>query len=137
VELNVQFLERGEPRADEPYEMRIGLDTWNGNLDGEGMLIVQVPVDATEAEVWVGNDEETVRRRYELQIGHLNPVEEVSGVQQRLNNLGFFCAPDDEVEGESTQAAVEAFQASRGLDPTGVVDDDFKQGLSTDHGEDE
>lgn len=55
---------------------------------------------------------------WELKIGGLNPIEEkapntscLSGVQQRLNNLGLKAGPVDGVNGANTKAAVEGFQS--------------------------
>lgn len=135
VELKLQFLEQGEPRANEPYSLRIGAVVRSGDLDSEGRLHERVPADATRAEIWVGNDEERVRRQYEIRIGHLDPIEEISGVQQRLNNLGLFCSEEDGELSEDTQAAIEAYQEGKGQDATGQLTDALKQGICRDHGE--
>lgn len=55
--------------------------------------------------------------KWELKIGALNPLQEeaptdrcISGVQQRLNNLGFNSGPVDGIRGPITKGAVRAFQ---------------------------
>jgi len=55
--------------------------------------------------------------KWKLKIGALNPILEnaptkrcISGVQQRLNNLGFNSGPVDGIRGPITKGAVEAFQ---------------------------
>lgn len=65
---------------------------------------------------------------WELKIGALNPVGEnapnskcLSGVQQRLNNLGLNAGPVDGINGPNTKAAVEAFQSLFGLGVDGIA----------------
>lgn len=54
-----------------------------------------------------------------IKVGHLDPVDEVSGQKGRLNNLGYFAGPLDGKSEEENQAmflsAVEEFQCDHGL----------------------
>ena len=45
----------------------------------------------------------------------------VRGVQRRLHQLGYYSGRNDGVWGSRTQASVERFQRSRGLEPTGTL----------------
>lgn len=54
-----------------------------------------------------------------IRIGQVGP--EVEDVQRRLGDLGFACADDAGVFGETTRAAVRAFQQHRGLPSDGIV----------------
>jgi peptidoglycan hydrolase-like protein with peptidoglycan-binding domain len=45
----------------------------------------------------------------------------VRGLQQKLRRLGFYSGPVDGVWGERSRVAVERFQRSRGLDPSGEL----------------
>lgn len=47
---------------------------------------------------------------------------DVFALQQRLNVLGFSAGVEDGIFGPKTAAALKAFQSSRGLDPTSVLD---------------
>ncbi len=65
--------------------------------------------------------------KWELKIGALNPVMElgpnedcISGVQQRLNNLGFDSGAIDGIRGSVTTAAVKAFQTLFKLKVDGI-----------------
>jgi peptidoglycan hydrolase-like protein with peptidoglycan-binding domain len=58
--------------------------------------------------------------------------DEVTALQTRLAQLGFDPGPADGVFGEGTEAAVRAFQASRGLSADGVVGDGTAAALAPD-----
>lgn len=54
------------------------------------------------------------------QLGDLGS--EISNIQSRLNYLGFDCGAVDGFFGKMTSDGVKAFQSSRHLEPTGIVD---------------
>jgi N-acetylmuramoyl-L-alanine amidase len=106
--------------------------TWEqeGWTDPSGRVEFRVPADVKEARLRVGAAPE----EFPLRLGDLDPVQEVSGVQGRLNNLGFPCGPVDGVLGSMTQAALRAFQAHVGIDPSGEVDTQTRERLVAEHG---
>lgn len=132
AQLQVQFRDNGEPLANEPYVLDVDGELSNGNLDGEGILDVQVPTEAREAIVSIG--EQANQKRYRLNLSHLDPVNEITGVQQRLNNLGFFCGREDSDVGELTRVAIRKFQEANDLDVTGEVDDQTRDKIQQEHG---
>ncbi len=69
-----------------------------------------------------------------LKVGYLDPVEEVTGQQARLNNLGYGAGPVGEVDDERFRSAVEEFQCDNSLPVTGVVDADTRNKLKELHG---
>jgi len=74
-----------------------------------GMLIVKTPPTAAEA----------MPLPMPVRIGHLDPVDEVSGQKARLNNLGYFAGPiegrSDEDNKELFLSAIEEFQCDHDL----------------------
>jgi hypothetical protein len=75
-------------------------------------------------DLWQG--EEVVEPRFVVAIGHLDPLETVSGVQARLNNLGYYAgeigyADEDAI---AVKCAVEEFEVEHGLKPKGDPEDD-------------
>nr|WP_255216649.1 peptidoglycan-binding domain-containing protein [Pseudenhygromyxa sp. WMMC2535] len=62
-------------------------------------------------------------------FGHLDPATELSGVQQRLVNLGYTCHDPAGELGESTQEALRAFQRTHDLEVSGELDDDTRARL--------
>lgn len=124
--------QREEPLANEPYEIIIDGKSYTGRTDEEGALSVPIPPNASRGQLWVG--EEPGRRLYELDLGHVDPVSEMTGVQQRLNNLGFDCGAVDGRCGPRTRRALERFQQRHGLSETGEPDDQTRQRLTREHG---
>ncbi len=130
--LNVQFLKEDAPRANEPYRLMVDGQQSEGTLDGEGWFRVTVPADAREAIIRVG--EEPRIDEYRLRIGHLDPIEEIRGVQQRLNNLGFYCGQEEGNVGPKTRFAIAAFQRRYDLEVTEEVDEATRQRLQEVYG---
>jgi N-acetylmuramoyl-L-alanine amidase len=55
-----------------------------------------------------------------VNIGHLDPINQMSGIQGRLNNLGYNSGPVDGIRGPITTAAVKAFQKKHKLAVDGI-----------------
>ena len=113
VWLRLRFLDDGEPRADQPYTLKINALTLKGTLDSEGRLEHKIPHDATEALLRLNDSED-----YLLKLGELDPASQPAGVQARLAHLGYAC----DVTGKhdrQTEEALRAFQLDNELDPTG------------------
>jgi N-acetylmuramoyl-L-alanine amidase len=105
----------GNPRAGVPYKVTVGQLTREGSTGGDGMIQCPIPVDAETVDLEV--DGEVVR----VQVGHLDPIDEVSGLQARLKNLGYDPGPIDGKDGPLTRAAVKAFQMENDLEVDGVA----------------
>jgi len=98
-----------------------------GTTNGQGQIEKEIPRACTHAALTVsvpaapapggaGTCAESPVT-WQLQIGRLNPLMEnaptkfcVSGVQQRLNNLGISTGPVDGINGKLTDAAIRVFQ---------------------------
>jgi hypothetical protein len=104
-----------------------------GQTTSAGLVEQDVPADLRDLTLVIG------RTRIALQLGHLNPMRDVpegdvSGAQARLVNLGFAPGPIDGVLGPRTEAAIREFQASKGLEETGQLDDQVIDALHSEHG---
>lgn len=55
-----------------------------------------------------------------IKIGHLDPVDEISGQQGRLNNLGYYFGDIDGNDSPRFRMAVEEFQCENGLTVDGI-----------------
>lgn len=84
-----------------------------------GSLVVESPADDPDA--WPC---------WDLEIGSMDPLAELSGVQARLENLGFPCGGATGEPSPETEAAIRAFQERIGAEPTGEADDILRAALS-------
>lgn len=114
--LRLRFLDDGEPRADEPYTLKINALTIRGTLDAEGRLEQRIPHDAAEALLRLGESED-----YLIKLGCLDPLSEPAGIQARLAHLGYACNTSGKLD-RQTEQALRAFQADNSLEPSGVPD---------------
>jgi hypothetical protein len=105
----------------------------SGTTDGQGNIEVPMPPNARFGKLVI-NPGTLKEREIALQLGQLDPITEVSGVKQRLANLGFDCG---DRSGESTPglaAAIRAFQDKCGAEVSGELDENLRQLLSEAHG---
>ena len=126
--LKVRLQAGGAPRKNKAYTLVLDDGTTlTGTTDADGLLDAQIPARAREATVRIevpGLGTESLV----LRLGHLDPVTEVSGVQQRLCNLGFHCEASGVLD-EDTRAALALFQEAQGLEPTGKLDDGARDAI--------
>lgn len=136
--LNLKLEEApGEPMAGD-YVLDVGGSEHRGSLDAEGRLSHKIPPDAKKGELRVlqaGLPEEDALR-WEIEIGALDPLDELSGVQGRIWNLGIDCGPVDNLEGPRTKTGVKTFQKLAFRDPDewdGIAGDKTKAKLEEHH----
>ncbi len=114
-------------------------EPFEGKTNGQGQLEVEIPPAAKKGTLTVtvpppsgkkgGAVEGETGMSWEIEIGALNPIREeapdancLSGVQQRMNNLGFPCGDVTGVSDDATKNAIKQFQATFGLSETGDPD---------------
>lgn len=122
--LRVQFLRVNKPIADRPYKIDVDGRVTEGRTDAKGWLTEDIVPNARQATV-------TLERgpTYHIRLGHLEPIDEVAGVQSRLANLGFYRGEINNTLDAATEEAVRAYQRLRGFEPTGAIDDRLKAAL--------
>lgn len=120
------------PRSDVPYQLWVDGIMTQGRTKGDGQIESSIAPNAQKAKLVLdpGTPMESI---ISLNLGYLDPLTEVSGVQGRLNNLGFDCGPVDGIFGPRTQRALKRFQASVGLQATGDLDETTRQKLRETH----
>ena len=126
----LRLLKQGQPRGNERYRLTIDGELFSGETDADGFLEHPIPPNAVRGRLFVGDDED----EYELDLGYLDPIDQPSGVQARLNNLGFDCGSVDGDPGERTAAAIKEFQDEHGLESTGSIDTRTREMLLESHG---
>jgi Putative peptidoglycan binding domain len=137
VNVALAFKDADQVLSDEPYEIHgLGTDGSDGQTeerktDSEGKVSLELPV--TTREVTIVFPRQNIA--YEVRVGDMDPVAEMSGIQKRLENLGYL--PRDReggFEGAYLQAAIAEFQKRHGLAPTGTLDDNTSNLLKDEHG---
>jgi hypothetical protein len=127
--------EDDQPYANCPYKLSVKGSEFVGNSDNKGLLEHQIDATAETGELEVWWDEARMLHcRWTLQIGHLDPVETVTGQQARLNNMAFEPGPVDGVYGPRTEAAVKRFQTKYELVVDGVAGSITQAKLKEVHG---
>jgi Putative peptidoglycan binding domain len=118
AKLVLQLRKLGQPRKNESYVLVIDGTSYKGTLDGDGKLQQFIPPNAKSGQLILSGGKEVIP----INIGYLNPIDELSGVQQRLNNLKYFCGNEDGTLDDQTKGAISAFQSKNGLQATGQID---------------
>lgn len=114
----LQVFDMHIPRANQAYVLTIDGVPLEGQSDAQGIVEQFIPALAKTGELVIGEDE----LRLALDFGHLDPLDEVSGQQQRLNNLGYTCGEANGELNEDTQRALRQFQREHGLPESGEAD---------------
>lgn len=131
AKLSLRLLYESEPRRDEAYTLDVDGQIMTGKTNADGQVRVSILPSAKNGILTVG--EGARRTIYRLQLGQLDPVSEMTGVQARLRNLGFYRGEIDGEWNEETRQAWAAFQASVGLSVTDHPDAATQQKLQQTH----
>jgi N-acetylmuramoyl-L-alanine amidase len=132
VKLRLQFCRHGQPRANVSWLADIEGQIQKGSTDDQGMVEITIPNGAETGKISVGAGDET--ETFELQLGHLDPFDSISGVQMRLNNLGYSSGQPNGEFGPRTEAALRDFQKAQGLEVSGSPDEVTCEKLRKVHG---
>lgn len=123
----------GHALADKAFVVRGAGAPHHGTTDGDGLAAFRVPIRAREVSLTL----EEAGRTFALRIGDLDPIGERSGVEKRLQHLGYLSppaaerGPDDD---GALERAIGRFQTASGLTVSGAVDDATRDALLSAHG---
>ncbi len=101
-----------------PYKLILGSIEEEGTVSAMGKITVEMENDTPrEGELHLYLDEETdeATHVFDVLIGHLDPFDTISGIQARLNLLGYPCGEVTGEINEETESAVRAFQIEQSL----------------------
>ena len=101
-----------------------------GTLSAEGWMEIPLPPNTSRVEVKLWKDDpETPLLIYDLAVGEMDPCSEVTGVQGRLANLGYYEGAIDGNTGPALAGAIAQFRREYGLSPGDEIDDDLVEAL--------
>jgi hypothetical protein len=129
--LNLQFRLAGKARAGVPYRLTIDGVLKRGALDGEGRLSEFLPPNARSGKLVLEAKEG--EEEYPLQLRHLDPVDTVTGLQARLQNLGLYSGAIDGAMSPATLDALRVFQRRASLTETSELDPATRDALVAAH----
>ena len=94
------------------------------NTDSDGLVEARVSSSAKGIHLLVFPKIDNIPTviNWEISVGHLNPKDEIAGVQQRLANLGYYESKIDGVLGPQLLSAIRIFQTVNKLETTGELD---------------
>ena len=121
--LKICFLDADDnARAGRVYIIDIDGNLRRGKTDSEGFLKEPITPSAAHAHlILYENFENNEKEEYDLDLGYLQPITELAGVQARLASLGYPSGNEDTL-GERTRRSIINFQKDHGFEPTGELD---------------
>ncbi len=130
--LGLCFSRCGKPLANATCTVTYSSTTDSNATDGDGKLTLTFPVNTSSVTVKFP-DIGLVRT---VRVGHLDPVDEPTGVVQRLRNLRYISAHAcvDTTDTQSVSQAIAAFQRGEGVPVTGEMDSATRAKLEEVHG---
>jgi N-acetylmuramoyl-L-alanine amidase len=104
--------------------------------DDDGKIDEPLRPGTTHATLIIQDAKQTHLNSIEIpiKIGHLDPIEELSGQKGRLQNLGYFPGKGDDEDDPAFITAVERFQAEHGLTVDGICGPKTQGKLQDIHG---
>jgi hypothetical protein len=143
VTLKVKIRRNDKPFAYHKYTLKVSSladpakqTTFTGETGADGLLIQKaIPVRMALGVLTFPGPPSYTRR---LNLGFLHPVTLISGVQMRLNNLGFGSGPATGAQSAAYTAALQAFQTKFQKqyhlpNVTGTLDDDTINALRAEY----
>jgi hypothetical protein len=135
--LRVRFAD-ADTSDDESISFKATPDTSSMPIEGElandGTMEIELPPDTSSIAVdlfWADEDEPFAS--YDLLTGELDPTKEISGIQARLANLGFYNGEITGTMADETRQAIARFRSANLDDQEDDIDDKLISALFGEH----
>jgi len=128
--INIQLLDNGTPFKNEDYKLLVDEQMFSGTTDVNGEIKLSVPLNATQGHLTLIDS----GRKFNLEIGSLGPINELTGFQARLKNLGYYMGEIDGLMNDCIVDAISLFQKDNDLPCTGEPDEQTAIKLQSTHG---
>lgn len=96
-----------KPLANTQCEIEMEGASFSLPTDANGRIEMEIPPEAECGKLRV---KDSPYPEVPFKIGHLDPIEEITGWKARLNNLGYYAGPVDDQETAQLLSAIEEFQ---------------------------
>jgi hypothetical protein len=131
IKLILRIHRNGKPFAKHKYTLKVGKLTFSGTTAADGLIQRDIPIGEPTGDLTFPGRPSYTRK---LNLGFLHPITVTSGVQMRLNNLGFGCGPATGAPSSAYTSALQAFQKQHSLsNQTGSLDNDTLNALRLDY----
>ncbi len=126
----------GKPLASKKYVLKYDKTELKGSTDDKGKLKEEIPADLHSVELDVTLDDKNAGQVavWRLKVGDLDPLDEITGMEQRLNNLGYDAGNSHNKDDAQFKSAVEEFQCDYKLKVDGVCGPKTQGKLKEVHG---
>ena len=134
--LNVRIQDSNEQAIPSArYQLTLGDLKLTGSTDSDGWIRTKIPALAEEGklQVWPSPGDPDTVLEWPVFLGHLDPLDTVSGVKARLNNLGYDCGEVNDDQDDLYDASVRQFQEDAGITIDGIVGPQTRHKLLEDH----
>jgi N-acetylmuramoyl-L-alanine amidase len=123
----------GKPYSGKKWELKVKDKVYSGTTTDKGGIKQKVAPDAKQGDLTMYLDDKK-KLEWTIDIGGLDPIDSDSGVQARLNNLGYHTGADQYgTLGRGTAHALRDFQNDHGLPVTGKLDDNTRKRIKEEH----
>ena len=106
--VKARFLDFDKPLANQRFVLNANGQLSDGTTDDDGGIDITLPATVKTVTVSIGAP--THEFEFTLHLGGLDPIDTVTGQQQRLSNLGFYGGNIDGTKGDLTNEAIRAFK---------------------------
>jgi hypothetical protein len=134
--LNVRLQDPAKrPLKSVPYKLSVGSLQFEGNTDGDGWVRRKIDASAESGTlmVWPNPDDREEFVVWQVMLGHLDPLETVTGIKGRLKNLGYYDGEMNDEQDDEYDSAVRQFQQDNDLVVDGIVGPKTRGKLKDEH----
>jgi N-acetylmuramoyl-L-alanine amidase len=124
-----------QPLKNVPYKLTLTDLEVEGNTDGDGWIRRKIQASAEQGTlmVWPDPQNRTDFILWQVMLGHLDPLETVTGIKGRLKNLGYYDGEVNDDEDDEYDSCVRQFQKDNDLVVDGIVGPKTRAKLEQEH----
>jgi hypothetical protein len=124
-----------KPIANAACTLFVEQQAFHVTTDGHGRIEQEIPLSSQKGMLIIQSDQTPFEdESLAIKIGHLDPIDSVSGQRARLNNLGYFAGSSDDPSDPAFVSAAEEFQCDHGLTVDGEIGPQTQAQLKQVHG---